>query len=211
MPEAVDPGLPRLSWRWLPVWRRNVRVWRKLAGPALVGNLGEPLLYLTAFGYGLGRLIGEVQGIPYAAFLASGIVCSSAMNTSTFEGLYSAYTRMAVQQTWVGMLATPVGVEDILVGEIVWAGHKTLISAGAVLLVAALPGLVHSWHALLVLVIVFLIGACFGAMALVVTSLASSYDFFLQYFTLVVTPMFLLSGVFFLLEQMPATVCWVAS
>ncbi|MFP5344926.1 MAG: nodulation protein NodJ, partial [Gammaproteobacteria bacterium] len=103
---------PALSLRWIPVWRRNFLVWRKLFGPSMVGNFVEPLLYLLALGFGLGVFVGEMQGMPYSVFLASGLVCASAMNTATFEGLYSAYTRMAHQQTWGGMLATPLMVGD---------------------------------------------------------------------------------------------------
>ena len=93
--------------RWVAVWRRNARVWRKLLGPALLGNIGEPLLYLLALGYGLGVFVGELEGMDYITFLASGFVCASAMNTASFEGLYSAYTRMAVQDTWTAMYFTP--------------------------------------------------------------------------------------------------------
>ena len=201
---------PTISLRWIAVWRRNFLVWRKLLGPALLGNFGEPLLYLLALGYGLGSFVGEVGGLPYSVFLAAGIVCGSAMNTATFEGLYSAYTRMAHQQTWGGMLATPLSVDDIVLGEMVWAGTKSLLSVAPILLVAALLGLVHSWAALWVLPVVLLAGICFGALALVVTALAKSYDFFLYYFTLIVTPMFLFSGVFFPLDGMPIAVQWGA-
>ncbi|NIV36311.1 MAG: nodulation protein NodJ, partial [Anaerolineae bacterium] len=93
-----------ISLRWIAVWRRNARVWRRLAGPALLGNIGEPLLYLLALGYGLGSFVGEVEGMDYITFLASGFVCASVMNTASFEGVYSAYTRMAVQDTWTAML-----------------------------------------------------------------------------------------------------------
>lgn len=201
-----DFALPRFSARCLPVWRRNAQVWIKLSGPSLVGNFGEPLLYLLALGYGLGGFIGEVDGLPYIVFLATGIVCSSAMNTATFECLYSAYTRMKVQETWSAMLAAPLSLDDIVLGEALWAGTKSLISASAILLVAALLGLVDGWQAVGVLPLAFLLGCCFGAMALVVTAISPSYDFFLYYFTLVITPMFLLSGVFFPLESVPG---WV--
>src|SRR5659263_110063 len=84
---------PQLSWRWLPVFRRNLLVWRKLAIPSLVGNIAEPLITLVAFGYGLGALVGQVQlngtAVPYILFLASGSICSSAMNAASFEALYS--------------------------------------------------------------------------------------------------------------------------
>jgi len=201
-----DFALPRFSRRCLPVWRRNAQVWIKLSGPSLVGNFGEPLLYLLALGYGLGGFIGQVDGLPYIVFLSTGIVCSSAMNTATFECLYSAYTRMKVQETWAAMLAAPLSLDDIVLGEALWAGTKSLISATAILLVASLLGLVHSWEALGVLPMAFLLGCCFGAMALVVTAISPSYDFFLYYFTLVITPMFLLSGVFFPLDSVPG---WV--
>lgn len=195
---------------WLPVWQRNVRVWFKLFLPALLGNFGEPLLYLLALGYGLGSFVGSVQGMPYVVFLASGIVVSSAMMTASFEGMYSAYTRMEVQRTWDAMLATPLDVPDIVIGEAVWAGTKSLFSGLAILLVAALLGAVASWQAVLALPVVLLTGLCFGAIALVVTAFATNYDFFLYYTTLLLTPMLLIGGVFFPLEPMPAAVQWLS-
>ncbi len=211
MTEGTDrtpaPGLQgRTLLRWLPVWRRNLRVWRSLLGPALLGNVGEPLLYLFGLGYGLGVFVGTVDGLDYVTFLASGIVCASAVNTASFEGMYSAYTRMAVQHTWTGMLTTPLGVADVVVGEAVWAGTKSLFSAAAILAVAAALGVVAGPEALWVLPVAWLLGVCFGALALIMTALARSYDFFLYYFTLVLTPMILLSGVFFPLDQMPAAI-----
>lgn len=200
--------LLRAIWkrRWLAVWRRNGRVWGKLAGPALIGNIGEPLLYLLALGFGLGALVGQVDGMDYLAFLASGFVCASAMNTASFEGVYSAYTRMAVQDTWTSMLYTPLSVADILLGEVAWAATKALISGFFVLLVAALLGAVENWLALWVLPVLLLTGLSFGAMALVMTAISRSYDFFLYYFTLLLTPMLLFSGVFFPLDGMPIVV-----
>lgn len=203
MNETLDAAL-RL--RWFAVWRRNARVWRKLLGPALLGNIGEPLLYLLALGYGLGVFVGELEGMDYITFLASGFVCASAMNTASFEGLYSAYTRMAVQDTWTAMLFTPLSAADITLGETMWAATKSLLSATAILLVAIPLGAVHDWTAIGVLPVVFLTGFSFGALALVVSTVARNYDFFLYYFTLLLTPMLLLSGVFFPLDNMPDVV-----
>lgn len=199
-----------LSLRWIAVWRRNALVWRRLAGPALLGNIGEPLLYLLALGFGLGSFVGEVDGMDYITFLASGFVCVSVMNTASFEGLYSAYTRMAVQETWTAMLYTPLDVRDILLGEVFWAASKGLLSAIFILAVALLLGAVHSWQAIWVLPIAVLTGIAFAGMALVVTAVSRSYDFFLYYFTLLLTPMLLFSGVFFPLDGMPALVRQVA-
>jgi ABC-2 type transporter. len=164
-----------------------------------MGNFADPLMYLIVLGYGLGRFVGEVEGMTYMAFLASGVICTSAVNSASFEGMYSAYTRMEVQQTWLGMLATPIGVAEVVFGEILWAATKSVISVGAILIVAALLGLVENIGALMILPVAFLTGLCFSSLALLVTSSAKSYDFFLYYTTLFITPMVLLSGVFFLL------------
>lgn len=192
--------------RWSAVWRRNARVWRKLAGPALLGNIGEPLLYLVALGFGLGSFVGKVEGMDYITFLASGFVCASVMNTASFEGIYSAYTRMAVQETWTAMLYTPLEVHDIVIGEAFWAASKSLLSAVFILIVAFFLDAVHDWQVLWVLPIAMLTGIAFAAMALVVTAVSRSYDFFLYYFTLLLTPMLLFSGVFFPVEGMPQLV-----
>lgn len=102
-----DLRLPRLSWRALAVWKRNALVWRKLIAPALLVNLGEPFLFLLGLGYGLGFFIGQMAGMPYLTFLASGIIAASTMNTATFEGLYSVFTRMVPQRTYEAILPPP--------------------------------------------------------------------------------------------------------
>ncbi len=202
--------MPSPSRRWVAIWQRHLLVWRKLLVPSMIGNFGDPLLYLLALGYGLGRFVGTMAGMPYIEFLASGIVCSSAMNTATFEALYSAFTRMTTQQTWSGMLAAPLDVDDIVLAEMVWAGSKSVLSAGAILLVATALGAAHGPGAPLVLPMALLVGTCFGGMALIVTAIAKNYDFFMYYVTLFVTPMMLFCGVFFPLDGLPAALRAVA-
>lgn len=193
-----------LQGRWWAVWQRNFLVWQKMAGASLLANFAEPLLNLLILGYGLGMFVGRLQGMSYMTFLATGVICYGAMSTATFEGLYSAYTRMAVQQTWHGMLATPLNVEDIVLGEICWAATKSFINVTAVFIVAAGLGMVIlSWQVLWIWPVLWLVALCFAAMALVTTALARGYDFFLYYMTLLITPMTLLSGVFFPLESLP--------
>jgi len=195
----------------LAVWRRNFLVWKKLAGASMLGNFGDPFLYLLGLGYGLGLYIGDMNGIPYMAYLASGILCSSAMNTATFESLYSAFTRMNQQGTWESMLATPVRVHEIIAGEQIWAATKSLISGTAIFLVAGLLGGIQQWDtALFALPIIFLIGLAFAGPALAICAISPSYDFFLYYFTLAVTPMFLFCGVFYPIDTLPAFVQMVA-
>lgn len=192
--------------RWLAVWRRNALVWRKSIKTALLGGFADPVFSLFALGYGLGGFVGEVEGTPYIAFLSAGIISLSAMNAATFEGLYLAYTRMAVLKTWDGMMAAPLDVADVVMGELLWMATKSLISAGLILLVASGFGLTAGWTALGVLPVAFLAGLCFGSMALVVTSYARNYDFFVYYITLGITPMILLGGVFFPQTTLPEAI-----
>jgi lipooligosaccharide transport system permease protein len=202
---------PDLSLRFVHIWRRNFLVWRKLAIPSMLGNLADPMFYLLALGYGIGSLVPEVQGMSYISFLAGGIICSSTMNSATFEALWSAFSRMQTQRTWESIMNAPVALDDIVLAEAAWAASKSFLSGTAILLVAWLLGLWHSPLALMILPVTFVIGMTFGSLGLIVTALAPSYDFFMYYFTLIITPMLLASGVFFPLEQLPAVLQWLAA
>lgn len=195
--------LPMLRRDALAIWRRNLLVWRKLIGPSLLINFGEPFIYLLGLGLGLGLFIGEMSGLPYLTFLASGIVASSAMNTASFEGMYSVYTRMVPQRTYDSMLATPIDVDDIIAGEMLWCATKSTIASTAILLVASLLGAIYSLSAVLAVPAAFLIGLCFAGPAIVMSAFSRSYDFFSYYFTLVITPMFMLCGVFYPISSLP--------
>ncbi len=194
---------PSLSWRAVTVWYRNAKVWTTFYKASIIGNLGEPLLYLLAMGWGLGRMVGTVDGIPYIQFLAPGLVCSTAMYASTFECTFGAFTRMTRQNTYDAILATPVSLEDIVAGEILWGASKGFLSGAAMLLVMALFGLAQSPWSILALPLSFLIGLLFSALSMIVTARSPSYDFFSYYFTLAIAPMFLFSGIFFPVGNLP--------
>ena len=200
--------------RFWPVFLRNFLVWRKLIIPSLIANIAEPLMWLVAFGYGLGALVGEVsldgQQVPYIIFLASGSVCMSAMNAATFEALYSAFSRMHVQKTWDGIMNAPVRLDDVLLAEMLWAAFKALFTATAILCVMLALGIVQSWKVLLAWPILLVVGITFSCLALIFNALAKGYDFFTYYFTLFLTPMMFLSGVFFPLDNLPEAVRWLA-
>jgi lipooligosaccharide transport system permease protein len=199
----LDFSLPRLSLRFTGVWLRNALVWRKIAGASLLANLGDPLIYLLALGYGLGALIPEVAGVSYITFLAAGSIAFSTMNTATFESFYSAFSRMHVQKTWDAIMNAPLDLDDIVLAEAVFAASKAFISGAAILLIATLLGIVKSPTALLILLVLPIVGLCFASLGLMITALARMYDFFTYYFTLVLTPMAMMSGVFFPIEQLP--------
>jgi lipooligosaccharide transport system permease protein len=197
----VSVALPSRSW--IAVWRRNYLVWKKLAAESVLGNIVEPLFYLVGFGMGIGAMVPEVDGVKYIAFLAGGTICYSTMLSASFEALYSGFARMHVQRTWEGILNAPVSLEDVVFAEWVWAASKSFLSGTAVLLVAAALGLAQSWTMILILPLAFLIGLTFAGLGLIMTALAKSYDFFMYWFTLVLTPMMLLCGVFYPVQGMP--------
>ena len=205
---------PRLTLRFWPVFLRNLLVWRKLAIPSLVGNIAEPLMWLVAFGYGMGALVGQItvdgQPVPYILFLASGSICMSAMQAASFEALYSAFSRMHVQKTWDGILNAPVGLDDIVLAEMLWAAFKALFTVTAILGVMLVLQISQSPKLLLAWPILLGVGITFSSMALVFNAMAKGYDFFTYYFTLFLTPTMFLSGVFFPLEQLPPAVRLVA-
>ncbi len=194
------------SYRFVHVWRRHFMVWRKTAMASLAGSLGEPLLYLLGLGYGLGRFVGAIGEMDYMVYVASGILASNSMNTATFEAIYGGFTRMTRQNTFHAMLATPLTVADVVAGEVAWAATRSLISGGAIFLVGMVLGAFSPGSVLMVLPVVVLSGLAFGAMAMVITAISPGYDFFLYYFTLVTTPMFLFCGVFYPVASLPPLV-----
>ena len=98
----------------------------------------------------------------------------------------------------------PLTLDDVLLGEMIWAASKAMLSGVAVLVVAVALGLSNSWLALWVIPLIFLTGLAFSSLGLIVTALSPSYDFFVYYFTLLITPMMLMSGVFFPVDQLPS-------
>ena len=203
-------ALPALSTRFVPVWRRHFLVWRKLALPSILGNLADPLIMLFGLGYGLGAVMGDLGGTSYFAFLAAGFVASSTMYAATFETLFSAFSRMHVQKTWEAIVNAPMTLDDVLLGEWLWAVTKALAAGVCMLAVIALFGYAKSFLALAAIPAAVLVGLAFGGVGLAVNALASGYDFFSYYMTLVLTPMMMLSGVFFPVEQLPGAVQAVA-
>jgi lipooligosaccharide transport system permease protein len=201
---------PALSMRFWPVFRRNLLVWRKLAVPSLIGNIAEPLIWLVAFGYGMGMLVGRVRvdgtEVPYILFLASGTVCMSAMNAASFEALYSAFSRMHVQKTWDGIMNAPVSLDDVVTAEMLWAAYKAIFTATAILFVMLALDISHSPKLAAAWFVLLGVGITFSCIALIFNALAKNYDFFTYYFTLFLTPMMFLSGVFFPRDQLPPVV-----
>jgi lipooligosaccharide transport system permease protein len=200
---APFAALPANAYNWMAVWRRNYLVWRKLAVASMFGNLADPMIYLFGLGFGLGLMVGHVDGVSYIAFLAAGTVASSVMMSASFESMYSGFSRMHVQRTWEAIMHTPLTLGDIVLGEVMWAGSKAMLSGVAIMLVAGVLGYASFPSMLLGIPVIALTGLAFASLAMIVTALAPSYDFFMFYQTLALTPMMLLSGVFFPVTQLP--------
>jgi lipooligosaccharide transport system permease protein len=200
---VIEPLIERCQLRFVYVVGRNFLVWRKLMWASMVGNLADPLIYLVGLGVGLGAFMPPINGMRYINFLAGGMLCYSAMNSATFEALYSAFSRLKIQRTWEGILHAPMTAADVVIGEWVWAALKSVLSGAAMLLAMYLLGIAHGWRPLAAMPVVLLIGLAFSSLGLIMTGLARTYEFFIFYFTLVITPMMFVSGVFYPRAALP--------
>jgi len=187
----------------VPVLRRNFLVWRKTALTTVLGDVMDPMVALLALGYGLGSLLPGIDGVPYVTFLAAGSICMGALYAATFEAPYSAFSRLHIQRSWDAMLNTPLSLDDVVFAEILWAAAKSMKSGLAILLVVVALDISRASTLLWIPPALVLLGVTFSALALVMSALAKGFDFFMCYFTLGVTPMVFLSGVFFPVSQLP--------
>ncbi len=192
------------------VWYRNFVVWTKFLKPSLVASLGEPLLYLVLMGYGMGRLVHEVNGMKYIDFLAPGLIISSSMFSASFEATISSYTRMITQKTYDAIMATPVNLSEIITGEILWGTTKGLISSVFFIAIMSAFGLVHSGLFVMSLIAVIMDGLFFSAFSMIFVGFAHSYEFFNYFFTIILTPLFLFCGIFFPIDTLPEWVRHIA-
>ena len=183
------------------VWQRNLTVYRHTYKLNLVPNFFEPVFYLLAMGVGLGSYVALGSGEPYLHFLAPGLVAAAAMNGATFETTYNSFVRMTFQRTYEGMLTTPVSVDDIVVGELLWAVTRALIYGGIFLFIVVLFGLIPPARAPLALPVIALTGAMFAALGQTFTAYVKNIEMYSWYYTMFLTPLFLFSSIFFPLEE----------
>jgi len=194
---------PRGAFR---VWQRDLTIFRKFWKPALFPNFIEPFFYLAALGLGLGAFIGDINGQDYILFIAPGLLASNAMFAASFEATFNTFVKLKIDRVYDAIVSTPVNAEDIVAGEYLWAGTRSVLYGTSFLIVLTALGLISSWWALLLPPFIFLMGLMFSVMGMLFTSLIQSIDFYAYYFTLIVTPMFLFSGIFFPIEDFPAPV-----
>jgi lipooligosaccharide transport system permease protein len=206
----VTALLAMLDWRSLAVFRRNAFVYFRNWKTAFVPPAMEPVVFFLAFGLGLGAHVGTLpyheEDVPYADWVAGGLLAYTAFSTPFFEGLYSAYVRMFYQKTWDGILATQVEMRHIVWGEILWAGARGAMNTLAVAIVLAglsLVGLVHIHLEYLFVapIVAFPVGWAFAAFALIFTAIVPSIDHMNYPVFLVGTPIGLVSNTYFPIES----------
>lgn len=188
------------------VWQRHFTVYRKLYKSSIVLNFVEPVLYLAALGLGLGAFVKEINGIPYIKFIAPGIIASSAMFAPIYECTYGTYVRMTYQKTFDAILATPVNIDDLIAGELIWASTKSMVYGSIIILVISLFGLVDSPAIIFIIPLLFVSGLIFAEISVIFSAIVPGIDSFNYFYTLFITPMFLFSGIFFPLDTLPGIV-----
>jgi len=202
--------MPKLTYRVWRVWRRNFDVFTKTIKVNFLPSLLEPILHLVAFGIGLGGFIPSIQGQPYIDYLAPALVAIAIMNGAFFECTFGSFVRMYYQKTFDAIVATPVSVEEVVAGELLWGATRSTFNATIVLAVIAIFGLIKSPLFLLVVPLAFFGGLLFGSIAMCFTAAAPNIDFFNFPSFLFLTPMFFLSGTFFPLTSVPLQIAALA-
>ena len=195
---------PSLALRLYSVWFRHMRVYtRNLLSNGLPPFV-EPLFFLAGVGLGLGRYINQtMDGLPYIEFLGTGLLVTTAMYTSAFECSFGTFIRLEFHKVYDGMLAAPLTVRNLIVGEIIWAGSKGLFFSLAVLCILVVFGIVSLPYGLLAPLVGFVTAVMFASLSLLITSFVKTINHFNFYFTGLLTPMFFFSGVIFPTGSLP--------
>jgi len=209
-----QPHVPTLAQRVMAVWYRHYRVYFKNffanATPAVL----EPLFFQFAIGFGIGRYLDAGQqrfnGLPYAEFMAPGILGMTALYTASFEATHGTFVRMQYQKTYDAMLSTPLTRRDIFVGELLWCATKGLMYAAIVGVVLAIFGTISSPLALLIPVAGFFTALAFAGLSFWVTSVVKNINQFQYYFTAFLTPLVYVSGLMFPVQELPWGLDWIA-
>jgi len=185
------------------------RVWRG----TFFGTLVSPVLYLTAMGVALGSLVPTMTtfgGVPYIVFLAPGLVAAQAMQTGTQESSWPLFAGFKWNKTFEAMIGTPQDVRDIVVGHLYWLIVRIGIVTGVFLIVAFLFGAITSPTAILAWPAAILTGVAFGMPMAAWTATQRTEQSFAIIFRFIITPLFLFSGVFFPITQLPSAIQWLA-
>lgn len=211
LPRRQVIRLPDVSLLALHVWRRNRDVYLNVWRSELIWPLVEPFVTLLALGVGLGGFVELEGGTDYVDFVGPALLAIFPMWTATAECGWGSYARMDQQGTFSAIVATPVSVDEITTGEVLWAATRSVIGVLYVGTMVLLFGGIDSPMALLIIPFAILPGILFASMQLSYTATARSVSSLNYFFATFMTPQFWLSGAFFPLDEMPdwvATAAW---
>jgi len=190
--------------------QRNLLVYRH-TWMVIFSGFFEPLFYLLSVGYGVGAIIGKLpvgggRMVEYAAYVAPAMLASSCINGAITDGFFNPFFKLHFQGTYEGILATPMSVLDIAIGEVIWALIRgSLYSAGFLVILLPLGLIVSPWGIVALPAAIF-VSACFSAGAILLMTLVNKIDDFDKVMNLLVLPMFLFSTTFFPLSVYPAPI-----
>jgi len=197
--------LRNISWKFLLVWRRNFQVFLHIWYVDVIPPLMEPLIYYLAFGLGLSSFMQSINyagvSLTYQTYVAAGIVSIAVMNYAFFECTYSSFVRMEIQRTYEAITATPLSLEDVIVGEISWGATRSLATGAVIVLILQFFAPVH-WMGFGWILLAGLLGGCFfAALGMLFTGILPTIDKFNYPVFFLITPMTFLSGTFFPVEN----------
>ena len=199
----------------LRVFEHHLTVYRRTWKGSVFLSFVSPILFLAAMGLGLGSLISRgpvrtVDGVSYLVFIAPGLLAASAMQSAYVETTYPIMARIQWERTYEGMLATPIAVINVLAGEFGWLAFRLALGSCAFFLVMLVFGTIHSVLSLLAIVAAVLTGLAFAAPILAWTATRRTDTSFALIGRFLITPLFLLGGVFFPIHQLPQLVQGIA-
>lgn len=213
---ALTPPSASGSPRWRPVFGSWVTAYKRTWRGSIFGRFLSPLLFLLSMGVGLGNLVnksaGGVAGVPYLHFVVPGILAAQAMWVAMGESSYPVFGAIRWNMKYHAMLATPIGVDDLLLGHLIYVAMQITGATAIFIGVAALFGSFSSWWVLLALPITVLTGMAFAVPVFAFSAKQESDGGFNILFRFIMTPLFLFSGVFFPVDKLPAflrPIAWV--
>lgn len=203
-------NVPGLINRIMSVWYRHERVYDSNFLSNAFPPLLEPLILLAGLGIGFGSYIRTMGDMNYLLFLASGIIVTSSMYTAAMECTYGTFIRLEYDKVYDGMLGAPLLPNDLIIGEILFAGTKGFIFALAVLLVTWITGIISYPLSIAAAFVGFICGIMFGTLSMWITAMVKNINYFNFYFTGLLSPMFFFSGAVFPIENLPVSLRYVA-
>ena len=187
----------------LHMFRRNAAVGRRTLFTTIGPRFVEAAGYLLIMGLGLGTYLTHIGPYSYVEYIAPGVACSSVMFGSILETTYNAFSRIHIRRVFEAVVTTPLSIGDVVLGEYLWSASRGLLYGVIFLIVMVAFGLIHSLWALAAPIVLLLGALVFAVIGMTYTGLVSNIEHYNIFFTALINPMFLFSGIFFPFDRLP--------